>query len=77
MVAGTFMVVQEGFSSVVPLGDGPEIYAGLAALFLNLIVAVAGTAVLQRLGVPRGADLTDLPSRLSLRRRPETGASNP
>ncbi|MFG2549119.1 sodium:solute symporter [Streptomyces sp. NPDC048581] len=77
MVAGTFMVVQEGFSSVVPLGSGPEIYAGLAALFLNLTVAVAGTAVLERLGVPRGADLTDLPSRLSVRRRPETGANNP
>ncbi|AZQ33845.1 sodium:solute symporter [Streptomyces cyaneochromogenes] len=77
MVAGTFMVVREGFSSVVPLGGGPEIYAGLAALFLNLTVAVAGTAVLERLGVPRGADLTDLPSRLSVRRRPETGANNP
>lgn len=77
MLAGTYLVVREGFSPVVPLGGGPEIYAGLAALFLNLIVAVAGTAVLQRLGVPRGADLTDLPSRMSLGRRPETGASNP
>ncbi|MET9832564.1 sodium:solute symporter [Streptomyces sp. NPDC006385] len=77
MVAGTCMVVREGFSSVVPLGGGPEIYAGLAALLLNLIVAVAATAVLERLGVPRGADLTDLPSRLTVRRRPETGANQP
>ncbi|MFE5895421.1 sodium:solute symporter [Streptomyces sp. NPDC056462] len=77
MVAGTFMVVREGFSSVVPLGTGPEIYAGLAALFLNLTVVLAATPVLSRLGVPRGTDLTDLPSRLSLRRRPETGATNP
>ncbi len=77
MFAGTLMVVRGGFSSIVPLGSGPEIYAGLAALLLNLTVAVAGTAVLSRLGVPRGADLTDLPSRLHVRRRPETGANNP
>ncbi|MFI6928748.1 sodium:solute symporter [Streptomyces sp. NPDC050287] len=78
MVAGTVMVVREGFSSIVTLGFGPlEIYAGLAALLLNLTVAVAGTATLERLGVPRGADLTDLPSRLTVRRRPETGANNP
>jgi SSS family solute:Na+ symporter len=76
MAAGTYLVVREGFSSIVGFGSGPlEIYAGLAALLLNLIVAVAGTAVLERLGVPRGADLTDLPSRLRVRRRPETGAN--
>lgn len=78
MLAGTFLVVREGFSSVVSLGTGPfEIYAGLAALLLNLAVAVVGTAILERLGVPRGADLTDLPSRLTVSRRPETGANNP
>ena len=78
MVAGTFMVVREGFSPIVALGSGPlEIYAGLAALLLNLIVAAAGTAALERIGVPRGTDLTDLPSRLTVRRRPETGANNP
>ncbi|MGW7403946.1 sodium:solute symporter family protein [Streptomyces sp. NPDC054833] len=78
MAAGTFMVVREGFSSIVALGFGPlEIYAGLAALVLNLIVAVAATAVLERLGVPRGIDLTDLPPRLTVRWRPETGANNP
>jgi SSS family solute:Na+ symporter len=75
MLAGTFLVVREGFSS---LGSGPfQIYAGLVALLLNLTVALAGTAALERLGVPRGADLTDLPSRLTVRRRPETGANNP
>ncbi len=68
--------MREGFSSIVGLGSGPlEIYAGLAALVLNLIVAMAGTAVLERVGVPRGADLTDLPSRLTVGRRPETGAN--
>ncbi|CAM5684716.1 SSS family solute:Na+ symporter OS=Streptomyces violarus OX=67380 GN=FHS41_008162 PE=3 SV=1 [Streptomyces violarus] len=80
MASGTYLVVREGFSSIVPLGTGAgplEIYAGLAALLLNLTVAAAGTAVLTRLGVPRGADTTDLPSRLTVRRRPETGAKNP
>ncbi|QFQ96337.1 sodium:solute symporter [Streptomyces phaeolivaceus] len=78
MVTGTFLVVREGFSSIVLLGGGSlEIYAGLLALLLNLTVAVLGTTVLERLGVPRGADVTDLPSRLTVRRRPETGASNP
>ncbi|GAA2594485.1 sodium:solute symporter family protein [Streptomyces roseoviolaceus] len=80
MASGTYLVVREGFSSIVPLGTGAgplEIYAGLAALLLNLAVAVAGTAALTRLGVPRGADTTDLPSRLTVRRRPETGANNP
>jgi SSS family solute:Na+ symporter len=78
MVTGTLMVVREGFSSIVTLGFGPlEIYAGLAALLLNLAVAVTGTAALEHFGVPRGADATDLPSRLRVRRRPETGANNP
>ncbi|MCT9140443.1 sodium:solute symporter family protein [Streptomyces violarus] len=80
MASGTYLVVREGFSSIVPLGTGAgplEIYAGLAALLLNLAVAVAGTAALTCLGVPRGADTTDLPSRLTVRRRPETGANNP
>lgn len=77
MATGTFLVVREGFSSIVLLGGGSlEIYAGLLALLLNLTVAVLGTTVLERLGVPRGADATDLPSRLTVRRRPETGASN-
>ncbi|MEU4969042.1 sodium:solute symporter family protein [Streptomyces smyrnaeus] len=80
MVAGTFLVVREGFSPIVPIGTdaGPlEIYVGLVALLLNLTVAVAGSVALERLHVPRGADLTDLPPRLTVRRRPETGANNP
>ena len=80
MVSGTVMVVREGFSPVVPLGPAAARWRSTPvslALLLNLIVAVVGTAVLERLGVPRGADLTDLPSRLTVRRRPETGANNP
>jgi SSS family solute:Na+ symporter len=80
MVAGTVMVVREGFSSVVPFGpaDHPlEVYAGLVALLLNLTVAVFTTTALERLGTPRGADATELPSRLTVSRGPETGASNP
>ncbi|WP_432053899.1 sodium:solute symporter family protein [Streptomyces sp. bgisy022] len=78
MAAGTWLVVREGFSSIVPLGPagGPvEIYAGVAALLLNLTVAVAATPALDRIGVPRGADATDLPSRPPAGRRPETGAN--
>lgn len=77
MAAGTYLVVREGFSSTVPLVAGsPEIYAGVAALVLNLAVAVAATPVLARLGVPRGPDSTDLPSRPRAGRRPPTGANN-
>ncbi|MGA5212282.1 sodium:solute symporter family protein [Streptomyces pseudogriseolus] len=77
MTAGTYLVVREGFSSIVPLVAGsPEIYAGVAALVLNLAVAVAATPVLARLGVPRGPDATGLPSRPYSGRRPPTGANN-
>ncbi|MET8896607.1 sodium:solute symporter family protein [Streptomyces albogriseolus] len=77
MAAGTHLVVREGFSSIVPLVAGsPEIYAGVAALLLNLTVATAATPVLARLGVPRGPDATDLPSRPHTGRRPPTGANN-
>ncbi|MFJ9899942.1 sodium:solute symporter [Streptomyces sp. NPDC091280] len=76
MLSGTLLVVGEGFSSAVALGFGRlQIYAGLAALMLNLVVAVTLTAFLDRLGVPRGADLTGLPSRLTVRRRPDTRAN--
>ncbi|ATW46924.1 sodium:solute symporter family protein [Streptomyces xantholiticus] len=80
MATGTVMVVREGFSSVVPFGPAVhhmEIYAGLAALLINLTVALVTTTVLERLGTPRGTDTTELPSRLTARRRPETGTSNP
>ena len=48
MLAGTVMVVREGYSPVVPIGGQVEIYAGLVALLLNLAVVVAGTAILGR-----------------------------
>ncbi|MYY09742.1 sodium:solute symporter [Streptomyces sp. SID4919] len=79
MTAGTVMVVQEGFSPVVPFGPTGhviEVYAGLAALLVNLTVAVALTPVLHRFGVPRGTDTTALPPGLVFRRRPGTGASS-
>jgi SSS family solute:Na+ symporter len=64
MAAGTYLVVREGFSPVVSLavpgmtGHSVETYAGLAALVLNLAVAVVATAALDRVGVPRGPDAT-------------------
>lgn len=78
MVVGTFLVVHEGFSSVVPLGLGSHatpVYAGLAALLLNLVVTVMSTVVLDKMRVPRGRDLTSLPPPRFVRPRPETGAS--
>jgi SSS family solute:Na+ symporter len=79
MAAGTYLLLHEGFSPVVPFAVGGyelEVYAGLAALVLNLAVAVAGTAVLDHIGTPRGGDSTTLPSRLTLRRRREGGATS-
>jgi len=64
MAAGTLMVVQRGFSSVVPVGiAGWEVqaYAAVVALGLNLAVAVMLTPVLDRTGALRGPDLTVLP----------------
>lgn len=80
MAYGTVLVVHEGFSQVVPFrvgGHGFEVYAGVAALMVNLLVAVVLTVALDRIGTPRGADATALPSRLMFRPRPETGASHP
>ncbi|MGV9317087.1 sodium:solute symporter family protein [Streptomyces sp. NPDC003691] len=48
MVFGTAAVVREGFSSVVPLGpagNSLQVYAGLAALLVNLAVTGAGQAL--------------------------------
>ena len=80
MVAGTFMVVREGFSPVVPLGR--------AAIPGDLRRArrPAAQPDRRRWPAPRSSNgsasraaptSTDLPSRLTVRRRPETGASNP
>lgn len=63
MFAGTLMVVQGGFSSLVPVGiAGWEIqaYAAVVALVLNLAVAVALTPVFDRAGALRGPDRTML-----------------
>ncbi|NBM15156.1 sodium:solute symporter [Streptomyces sp. GC420] len=60
MLLGTVAVVREGFSPVVPVAGHMEVYVGLVALLVNLAVAVAGTAVLERTGAGRY--------------RPETGA---
>ena len=51
MAAGTVLVVSGGFSSVIPVGLGGltvRVYAGLAALVVNLAVTVAITAVRPR-----------------------------
>ncbi|MFF0445200.1 sodium:solute symporter [Streptomyces sp. NPDC004609] len=77
---GTVMVVREGFSPVVPFGPSghsPEIYAGLAALLVNLAVVVVGTVLLRWRGTPRGPDATSLSSRPAVQPRPETGTSSP
>ncbi|MEU0390138.1 sodium:solute symporter family protein [Streptomyces chartreusis] len=58
MVLGTVLVVHTGFSPLVPLGlPGRSLafYAGLAAMLLNLTVAVVGTAVLNLIGKGSGA----------------------
>ncbi|GLF93334.1 sodium:solute symporter family protein [Streptomyces yaizuensis] len=51
MVCGTAAVVREGFSPVVPLGPQGTVavYAGLAALLLNLAVTALGTLLLRAL----------------------------
>ncbi|MER5969536.1 sodium:solute symporter [Streptomyces sp. NPDC002055] len=52
MVCGTVLVIRHGFSPVVPLGlpRSPAVYAGLAALLLNLALAVACTAAAEVIG---------------------------
>ncbi|MFI0815756.1 sodium:solute symporter [Streptomyces sp. NPDC021098] len=78
MVAGTAMAVTQGFSAVVPLtfgGHDLEVYAGLAAVLLNLGVAVVFTVVFDRAGTPRGTDATALPSRLIAGHHIERGTS--
>jgi SSS family solute:Na+ symporter len=61
MLAGTLAVVSSGFSPVVPIGAGDwrlHGYAALLALVLNLVLAVALTPLLDRMGVRRGPDTT-------------------
>jgi solute:Na+ symporter, SSS family len=48
MTAGTVLVVARGFSSVIPIGTGSltiQVYAGLAALVVNLAVTALASAV--------------------------------
>lgn len=83
MAFGTVVVVREGFSPVVSFvpvgagGQGPEVYAGLVALLLNLVVAAAGTALLRRRGAPRGRGAGAPHHRPGASPRPETGTSTP
>ncbi|NUU22926.1 MAG: sodium:solute symporter, partial [Streptomycetaceae bacterium] len=73
MAVGTVLAVREGFSPLIPLGfggHGVEVYAGLAALAVNLVATVTLTAFYDRIGAPRGADHTALPPRLTLGRDP-------
>ncbi|MYS81488.1 sodium:solute symporter family protein [Embleya scabrispora] len=68
MLAGTVAVVREGFVSLIRVelgGHGVQMYAGLAALLLNLTVTLALTEVFDRVGAARGTDTTALPSRLT------------
>jgi solute:Na+ symporter, SSS family len=61
VVLGTWLVAAQGFVAVTPLAIGGlhvRVYAGLAALAVNLVVVVAVSPVLDRLGVARGVDST-------------------
>ncbi|MEU5939672.1 hypothetical protein ABZ807_10825 [Micromonospora sp. NPDC047548] len=65
MVGGTLMVVWGGFSSIISInlaGRHVQVYAALAALALNLVVAVALTPLLDWLRSPRSVDHTVLPA---------------
>ena len=76
MVLGTVLVVRGGFSQIVPITIGgrvTQLYAGLVALAVNLVVAAVLTVVLDRLGVPRRRDLTVTASNPVPVSGPETG----
>ncbi|MFJ8744050.1 sodium:solute symporter [Embleya sp. NPDC127516] len=78
MLTGTVAVVREGFVSLIRIelgGRGVQMYAGLAALLLNLAVTLVLTEVFDRMGAARGADTTALPARLVGRRGPGKEAS--
>ncbi|WP_328993274.1 sodium:solute symporter [Kribbella sp. NBC_01245] len=58
MIVGTYLVAEGGFSAVVDVGDGTQMYAAVVALIANLAVAVALTPLLDRLRISRGVDAT-------------------
>lgn len=60
MAGGTWMVVQQGFTSSYPFSFGGMIlpvYAGLAALIVNLLLAGVLTPIFDWLGIARGKDV--------------------
>ncbi|MFI9024654.1 sodium:solute symporter [Streptomyces sp. NPDC053560] len=59
MAVGTGMTVRGGFASVTYVGIGPvglPVYVAVTALVVNLLVAVALTVLLDRIGVPRRSE---------------------
>jgi SSS family solute:Na+ symporter len=61
MLVGTWLVADGGFSALVVIGVGglsTQVYAAVVALAVNLATAVALTPVFDRLGMPRGLDVT-------------------
>ncbi|MDI2131676.1 sodium:solute symporter family protein [Yinghuangia seranimata] len=80
MAVGTVLAVREGFSPVVPLdlaGHGVQVYAGVVAVAVNLVVTVTTSPFFDRIGAPRGRDTTELPDRLTLGRPQGGEASRP
>ncbi|WP_406278103.1 sodium:solute symporter [Embleya sp. NBC_00896] len=79
MAAGTATVVREGFVPLVRFdlgGHDVQVYAGLAALVLNLVLTLILTEVFDRIDAPRGADTTTLPPRLNVRHTPGKDATH-
>ena len=61
MIAGTEMILSQGFKPVFPLQFGSitvPIYAAVAALVVNLGLVVLLTLVCRSIGVPTGTDPT-------------------
>ncbi|BAY42968.1 Na+/solute symporter [Scytonema sp. HK-05] len=61
MIAGTQMMVAQGFNSIFPLHFGKlsvSIYAGVAALLINLGLVLLFTLICRIVGLPLGKDST-------------------
>jgi len=64
MVTSTWMIVQQGFVSFYPLKFGTStisVYVGVAALVVNLLVAVAFTPLFNTFGVVQEQDRIPAP----------------